>query len=57
MDKDLAITLANDVTRSVNIFITALKMDNTVLAQKALTNAEHELAALRRMLEEKSTLK
>ncbi len=53
MDKDLLIILARDLTRSINIMITAVEMNNLILAQEALANAANELTALRRRLGKK----
>ncbi len=55
MDKDLLIILARDLTRSINIMITAVEMNNLILAREALVNAANELPALRRMLGKKTT--
>ncbi len=55
MDKDLLIILARDLTRSINIMITAVEMNNLILAQEALVNAANELTALRQMLREITT--
>ncbi len=55
MDKDLLIILARDLTRSINIMITAVEMNNLILAREALVNAANELTALRRMLGKKTT--
>ncbi len=55
MDKDLLIILARDLTRSINIMITAVEMNNLILAQEALANGANELTALRQMLREITT--
>ncbi len=54
MDKDLLIILARDLTRSIKIMITAVEMNNIILAREALVNAANELTALRRMLGKKN---
>ena len=52
MDKSLALILLNDLETSLNIIAFAVAEKNTILAQEALANAELEVAAIRRIIEE-----
>jgi len=51
MDKFIVITLVGDVETSMKVLAIALQEENYKLMLEAITNAEKELAAIRRQME------
>ena len=57
MKKQLALVLARDVETSMKILAIAIEEENAYLIVEALTNAENELAGIRKLLLENKTVR